>query len=80
MKLLLCCCLLLLLYSTTVHSLKCYTCVNGDCKTPTECPESSKFCKTTVFYDSFSQTCEEDCTAGENVYCCQYDLCVRGRT
>ncbi|KAI4902344.1 hypothetical protein NFI96_014076 [Prochilodus magdalenae] len=66
---------LVLMWSTTVHSLKCYTCVDGNCKVPTECPESSNFCKISVSYDSLSRTCEEFCVPGVNVYCCQEDLC-----
>uniref|UniRef100_A0A3B1J650 Si:ch211-207n23.2 n=1 Tax=Astyanax mexicanus TaxID=7994 RepID=A0A3B1J650_ASTMX len=65
MKLLVCALVLVLVCS---HSLKCFTCVNGNCKTATECPESSNFCKT-------SRTCEEFCVPGVNIYCCQEDLC-----
>ncbi|KAG9264890.1 lymphocyte antigen 6D isoform X3 [Astyanax mexicanus] len=75
MKLLVCALVLVLVCSETVHSLKCFTCVNGNCKTATECPESSNFCKTVVGYDSLSRTCEEFCVPGVNIYCCQEDLC-----
>ncbi|KAF5899607.1 lymphocyte antigen 6D-like, partial [Clarias magur] len=48
MKLLVYAFVLVLLCTTSVHSLQCYTCENGDCKTPIDCPTSSNFCKTVV--------------------------------
>ncbi|XP_036411760.1 lymphocyte antigen 6D [Colossoma macropomum] len=75
MKLLLCSLVLVLLCSTTVHSLRCYTCLGTDCKTPTECPESSNFCRTSSAPGAYSRTCEEFCVPDVNVFCCQQDLC-----
>ncbi|KAG7321613.1 hypothetical protein KOW79_014471 [Hemibagrus wyckioides] len=75
MKLLVCMFLLVLLCSTPVHSLQCYTCENGDCKTPTVCPEHTNFCKTVSTPDVFTRTCEEFCVPGVDTFCCQEDLC-----
>ncbi|KAB5550636.1 hypothetical protein PHYPO_G00056080 [Pangasianodon hypophthalmus] len=75
MKLLLCTFILVLLCSASVHSLKCFTCENGNCKTPTECPAHSNFCKTVSSPDEFSRTCEEFCVPGVNTFCCQEDFC-----
>ncbi|XP_022074072.1 lymphocyte antigen 6D [Acanthochromis polyacanthus] len=67
---------LLLLCSTQVLTLKCYTCDDGaDCKTETDCPPSSVYCKTTAHGDEFSRTCEEDCDEDFFTTCCQQDLC-----
>ncbi|KAI5626101.1 SAM domain-containing protein SAMSN-1 isoform X3 [Silurus asotus] len=57
MKLLLCTFFLVLLGSTSVLSLQCYTCSNGDCKVPTECPSPSNFCKTVASPKSQSWRC-----------------------
>ncbi|KAM9469544.1 lymphocyte antigen 6D [Clarias gariepinus] len=75
MKLLVCAVILVLLCTTSVHSLQCYTCENGDCKTPTDCPTSSNFCQTVVTSDELLRTCEEFCVPGVNTYCCSEDLC-----
>ncbi|XP_060754184.1 lymphocyte antigen 6D [Neoarius graeffei] len=76
MKLLLCTFFLVLLCSASVYSLQCYTCQTEDCKTPTECPASSHFCKTVSSPNGFSRTCEEFCVPDVNTYCCEEDLCV----
>ncbi|XP_063061235.1 lymphocyte antigen 6D [Engraulis encrasicolus] len=75
MKALLCTLILGLVFSTTVHSLRCYTCVDGDCKTETQCPAESNFCKTVSTPDELKRTCEEICIPGVNTYCCMSDLC-----
>ncbi|XP_062873402.1 lymphocyte antigen 6D [Trichomycterus rosablanca] len=75
MKLLLCTFVVVLLCTASVHSLQCYTCVDGNCKTPTDCPSSSNFCKTVSTPNELSRTCEEFCVPGVNVHCCQGDLC-----
>ncbi|XP_016334973.1 lymphocyte antigen 6D [Sinocyclocheilus anshuiensis] len=75
MKMLVCALIVLLLCSASVHSLTCYTCVDGDCKTPNECPASSNFCKTVSTATVFSRTCEEFCVPGVNIHCCTSDLC-----
>ncbi|KAG7470562.1 hypothetical protein MATL_G00115180 [Megalops atlanticus] len=76
MKVLLLCLLLVLLCAPQVHSLRCYTC-DGDptCKTPTECPASSMYCRTEVTGTVFSRTCEEKCVEKFGVTCCMDDLC-----
>ncbi|XP_051520823.1 lymphocyte antigen 6D-like [Myxocyprinus asiaticus] len=75
MKMLVCALIMVLLCSASVHSLTCYNCVDGNCKTPTECPASSNYCKTVSTPDVFARTCEEFCVPGVNVYCCNTDLC-----
>ncbi|XP_018604079.2 lymphocyte antigen 6D [Scleropages formosus] len=76
MKVLLCSLLLVLLCTTQVQALRCYTC-EGDstCKTETECPPSSQYCKTEVSANTFSRTCEEFCINSFSVSCCTEDLC-----
>ncbi|XP_031430021.1 lymphocyte antigen 6D-like [Clupea harengus] len=75
MKLLLCTLILGLLCCTTVHTLRCYTCVDDNCKTESDCPADSNFCKTVSTAQEFSRTCEEFCVPGINTYCCMSDLC-----
>ncbi|XP_008279875.1 lymphocyte antigen 6D [Stegastes partitus] len=68
--------LLLLLCSTQVLTLKCYTCDGDlDCKTETDCPSSSQYCKTIVHGDEFSRTCENSCVDDDFTICCDEDLC-----
>ncbi|XP_062408625.1 lymphocyte antigen 6D [Sardina pilchardus] len=75
MKILLCTLVLGLLCIATVDALRCYTCVNENCKTVTECPAESNFCKTISTPDELTRTCEEMCTPGVNTHCCMTDLC-----
>ncbi|KAG1967960.1 hypothetical protein F2P79_003099 [Pimephales promelas] len=75
MKALVCALALLLVCSTTVHSLQCFTCVEDDCKVATQCPPSANFCRTEATASHLSRTCEDTCTPGENVHCCDHDLC-----
>ncbi|XP_069045882.1 lymphocyte antigen 6D [Lepisosteus oculatus] len=76
MRMLLCAALLLLLCSSQVQSLKCYTCENDPkCKTETECPPSSQFCRTEATATAFSRSCEEICVPSVTVTCCTEDLC-----
>ncbi|KAL7399790.1 hypothetical protein ABVT39_001794 [Epinephelus coioides] len=67
---------LLLLCSTQVLTLRCYTCDgNPDCKTETECPDSSQYCMTSFSTDgeTISRSCVELCNTGHP--CCSTDLC-----
>ncbi|XP_068568940.1 lymphocyte antigen 6 complex, locus D [Cebidichthys violaceus] len=70
--------LLLLLCSAQVLTLRCYVCRDAQdeyCKTETDCPPSSHFCKTFESDVQFSRTCEQLCAEDQYTTCCSTDLC-----
>ncbi|XP_076002914.1 uncharacterized protein LOC142995914 [Genypterus blacodes] len=74
--------LLMLLCSTQVFALRCYTCNvtdnDDECKTVTECPSTSNFCKTAEIGEQIQLSCADTCDqdTSNNVWCCSTDECV----
>ncbi|KAL0973351.1 hypothetical protein UPYG_G00202340 [Umbra pygmaea] len=71
--------ILLLLCSSQVLTLRCFTCDQNNpdnCKVVTECPGSSKFCRTvTIAGEIVSRSCQDTCVKDDNIQCCQQDMC-----